>query len=163
MLNKLLVFSMLLIMGCSDVLDEKHIEIDPIARISYDRFIKAALKHGLDFRNHDLIIKVDYTPNGKIGYSDYQQSIPTIVISKSYIDGMNEQMNEPYPDPNLQWYLEYTVMHELGHTFLLRAHVPEKDFSIMTCCMQHSWDYTNDDTRLQLQEELFNKKTFGTL
>ncbi len=161
---KSILFILLLIpFGCSSLIDEPQISIDPIAKPAYDNFLRVALSHGYDFRNYNLIIEVDNTPSGKNGLSFYDDPIPKIVLSKSYVDGLKDQLTWAYPDPNIPYYLEVIIFHELGHTFLLRGHRDNKAISIMTCCEEQMWDYTNINTQQQLQDELFDSSYFNTI
>jgi hypothetical protein len=156
---KIVIFILLIfITSCSDLIDEEHVEINSIARPAYNNFIKSALDHGLDFRHKSIIIKVDNLPENKRGITSYNETILTITLNKNYISDLESQMQ--YYDT--QYYLEFTVFHELGHAFLLRAHLPNGSYSIMTCCMEEAWDYVNNDTRIKLQDELFNRKYFYT-
>lgn len=150
-MKSIILICCLFLLSCSDMTDEKHIQIDQRIMPYYKKFIALSNYYGLDFKDTSIIIEVGPLEEGKTGFTFYE-SIVRIRMSQDYVNGL---LNDPYPTPDLSFYLEHAVFHELGHALLRRDHVASDKISIMTCCMQNAWGYTNEVERPILQKELF--------
>lgn len=151
------LFFSITLLGCSDLIDERHFEVDERLIPFVNNFYKEAKKQNVKIQHDYLIALIDNDQAGDVlGESEKNSSIPKIHINSQFF----KTNDYDYTYDSVGFYsIQYIVYHELGHALLYRGHVYDHR-SIMepggegfTMNEYYSWA----SVRVKLNKELFTQ------
>lgn len=138
--------------SCSlDLMDTKHWDVCPEAKVHVDKFYKEAANRGIHLQHENLIISLKKQGDNPDNWGlTWGTNPPVITLDYNYVKGFDITAKDSVGF----LMIEYLVFHELGHALLYRPH--NKNFSIMNPSNLHK-EYYNPLTRPKLIDELFYK------